>query len=48
MFSLDDDVELRHKWTHIKLKNKLPLYGVKYINVRPYTKMDFNLIMYIL
>lgn len=42
MFSLDDDVELRHKWTHIKLKNKLPLYGVKYINVRPYTKDGFQ------
>ncbi len=38
MFSLDQDVENRHYFTHMLLKNKLPLYGVKYINVRDLSK----------
>ena len=42
MFSLDEEVEKRHKWTHIQLMNKLPLYLVKYINVRPLTQDGFQ------
>jgi len=42
MYSLNEDVEKRHKWTHILLKNKLPLYFVEYINVRPLTTDGFQ------
>ena len=33
-YALDDDVEKRHYWTHNFLRNVLPVYGVKYIDLR--------------
>jgi len=37
-YSFDQEVEDRHRWTHLYLKNKSPILGIEYINLRETSK----------